>query len=97
MATYMLLGTFSDQGLRTVKGTTKRDEQAREIAKKIGVTIKDTYWTLGQHDVVLIVEAPDETAAAALSLSIGVLGNARCQTNRAFTAAEADKVLSRMV
>lgn len=97
MATYLLLGTFSEQGLRAIKDTTKRAEQVRVIGKKIGVTVKEIYWTLGQYDVVIIVEAPDDTVAAALSLSVGVLGNIRYQTIRAFTAAEADKVLSRMV
>lgn len=96
MATFMLLGTFTDQGLRAVKETTKRAEEVRAIGKKIGVTVKDIYWTLGQHDAVVLVEAPDETAAAAFSLSVGVLGNVRYQTIRAFTAAEADKVLGRM-
>jgi uncharacterized protein with GYD domain len=96
MATFMLLGTFTDQGLRAVKATTKRAEEVRALGKKMGVTVKDIYWTLGQHDVVVFVEAPDETAAAALSLSVGALGNVRYQTIRAFTAAEADKVLGRM-
>jgi uncharacterized protein with GYD domain len=96
MATYILLGSFTDQGLRAVKNTTKRAEEVRALGKKIGVTVKDIYWTLGQHDVVVIVDAPDETAAAALSLSVGVFGNVRYQTIRALTAAEADKVLGRM-
>ena len=97
MATYMLLGTFTDQGLRAVKDTTKRAEEIRAIGKKIGVTVKDIYWTLGPHDVVVFVEAPDDAAATALSLSVGVLGNVRYQTIRAFTAAEADTVLGKMV
>jgi uncharacterized protein with GYD domain len=53
----MLLGSFTDQGLRAVKDTTKRAEEVRAIGKKIGVTVKDIYWTLGQHDVVVFVEA----------------------------------------
>ncbi len=95
MATYLLLGSFTDQGLRAVKDTTKRADDVRALAKKMGVTVKDIYWTLGQHDVLVIIDAPDETAATALSLSVGVLGNVRYQTIRAFSAAEADKVLGR--
>ncbi len=96
MATYMLLGSFTEQGLRAVKDTTKRAQEIRAIGQKIGVTVKDIYWTLGPHDAVVIVEAPDETAVAALSLSVAALGNVRYQTIRAFTATEADKVLGRM-
>ena len=97
MATFMLLGKFTDQGLRAVKDTTKRAEDVRAMGKKIGVTVKDVYWTLGQFDVVVFVDAPDEAAAAALSLSVGVLGNVHYQTIRAFTADEANKVLGKMV
>ncbi len=96
MATYMFLGSFTDQGLRAVKDTTQRAEDVRVLAKQMGVTVKDIYWTLGQYDVVVIIDAPDETAAIALSLSVSALGNVRYQTIRAFSATEADKVLGRM-
>lgn len=96
MATYILLGSFTDQGLRAVKNTTKRAEEVRALGKKLGVTVKDIYWILGPHDVVVIIDAPDEMAATALSLSVSALGNVRYQTIRAFSASEADKILGRM-
>jgi uncharacterized protein with GYD domain len=41
-------------------------------AKKIGVGVKDIYWTLGSHDVVVICEAPDDESASALALSVSM-------------------------
>jgi uncharacterized protein with GYD domain len=94
--TYILLGHFTDQGIRNVKDTTKRVEAVRAMAKKLKVTVKEAYWTLGQYDVVTILEAPDEAAVTALGLSIGALGNVRTQTLRAFTADEIGPILNRV-
>ena len=96
MPTYILLGTVTDQGIRAVKDTTKRVDKVRDMAKKIGVTIKEAYWIQGAYDVALILDAPDESTMAALGLSIGALGNVRMQTLRAFTSAEIGPILGRM-
>jgi uncharacterized protein with GYD domain len=96
MATYIVLGSFTDQGIRTVKDTTKRAEALRGIGKKVGVTVTEVYWVLGQYDVAAIVEAPDEASVTAFGLSAGALGNVRTQTLRAFSADEMGKVLGRM-
>ena len=96
MAIYLVLGSFTDQGIRAVKETTKRAEAIRAIGQKVGVTVKEVYWTLGQYDVVTIVEAPDEAAVTAFGLSAGALGNVRTQTLRAFSAGEMAQILSRL-
>jgi uncharacterized protein with GYD domain len=96
MPTYIVLGNFTEQGVRNVKDTAKRAEAVRATAKKLGITVKETYWVLGQYDVALIAEAPDEASVTALGLSIGALGNVRTQTMRAFTAQEVGQFLSRM-
>jgi len=96
MPTYILLGTFTDQGIRAVKDTTKRVEAVRALAQKLKVTVKDVYWTQGAYDTALIVDAADESAVTALGLSIGALGNVRTTTLRAFTAAEIAPILGRL-
>jgi uncharacterized protein with GYD domain len=96
MATYILLGNFTEQGILNVKDTPKRAEAVKELAKKVGVAVKELYWTLGQYDVVAIFDAPDEASATALGLSIGVAGNVRTQTLRAFTAAEIGPILRKI-
>jgi uncharacterized protein with GYD domain len=96
MATYIVLGQFTDQGIRNVKETAKRAEALKAMAKKVGATIKEVYWTLGQYDVLTIVEAPDDASATALFLSIGALGNVRTQSLRAFSADEMTRILGKM-
>ncbi|WP_119391410.1 GYD domain-containing protein [Taklimakanibacter lacteus] len=96
MPAFIILGSFTDQGVRSVKDTTKRAEKFREMAKQHGASVKDIYWTLGQYDVVSIVEAPDVTSVTALGLSMGMAGNVRTQTLPAFSVDDMAKVLSKV-
>jgi len=96
MITYVVLSTFTDQGIRNLKDTMKRAEAFREMAKKFGVTVKETFWTQGQYDIVTIVEAQDELSATALNLSLGALGNIRTQSLRAFAADDMKQIIAKM-
>jgi uncharacterized protein with GYD domain len=96
MATFIVLSTFTDQGIRNVRDTTKRADAVKDLATKLGATAKDLYWTLGKYDVVAVFEAPDDATATALGLAIGSGGNVRTQTLRAFSRDEMDEVLRRL-
>ena len=95
MATYIMLASFTGQGIANVKETLKRSEAAKAAAKKAGATLKDLYWTLGQYDIVATFEAPDDETMTALGLIIGKAGNVRTQTLRAFSAAEMKGILGK--
>ena len=95
MPTYVTLSHFTDHGIKNVKDTVKRSEAFRTAAKAHGVTVKEILWTQGQHDVVTIVEGPEE-AVAALGLSVAKLGNITSHTLRGFTAAEMEKILAKV-
>ena len=96
MATYIMLSKFTDQGIRSVKETTKRAESFKEKVQKLGANIKDIYWTLGEYDIVATFEAPDAATATALGLALGIAGNVRTQTLAAFSANEMGQILSKM-
>ena len=96
MALYVLLLNFTDQGVRTVRETVKRADAFKALAEKKGVKVHTLLWTLGQHDVVSIVEAADDLAATALSLSVSEMGNVKTQTLRAFDAADMSQILGKM-
>ncbi len=97
MATYIVLTSFTDQGVRSVKDTAKRADAVKELAKKFGVTAKEFFWTLGSYDVVAIFEAPDDASMTALGMAIGAGGNVRTQTMRAFSREEINGVLAKLV
>jgi uncharacterized protein with GYD domain len=97
MATFVVLGSFTDQGIRSIKDTAKRAETFQHTAKKVGVKVKEIYWTLGQYDFVSVCDAPDDETASALIYSLVSAGNVRTQTLRAFSAAEVGGILGKMV
>jgi uncharacterized protein with GYD domain len=95
MATFITLMNFTDQGIRNVKDSPARYEAFRTVAEKLGVTVKSVYWTVGQYDVVLVMEGSDEAVTSAL-LKVGSLGNVRTQTLRGFSAEEMKRIISKM-
>jgi uncharacterized protein with GYD domain len=96
MVTYIGLLNFTDKGLQSVKETTKRAAAAKESAKKLGVNMRDIYWTMGDCDVLCVLEAEDEQALAAFNLAIAMQGNVRSRSLRAFTAKEVDEILAKL-
>lgn len=96
MATYIVLGQFTEQGIRNVKETTKRAQMLDDLAKKFGSTVTATYWTIGHYDVVAMIDAPDDQAVTGLLLSLGAAGNVRTQTLRAFSADQMGQILGKM-
>ncbi|OGA33664.1 MAG: GYD family protein [Betaproteobacteria bacterium RIFCSPLOWO2_12_FULL_62_13b] len=95
MATFISLINFTDQGIRNVKDSPQRYEAFMAMAQKLGVTIKSVYYTVGNYDLVVIVEGSDEAATAAL-LKVGSLGNVRTQTLRAFSLDEMKSIIGKM-
>jgi len=96
MATYIALSNFTDQGIRNVKDTTKRADAVKEAASKYGAKMTQIYWTQGKYDLVAIIEAPDDTSATAFALAIGMAGNIRTQTLRAFTKEDMNGILAKL-
>ena len=96
MVTYIALSNFTDQGMRTVKDSTKRSDAVKAAAKKFGVTLTQIYWTLGKYDSVAIIEAPDDASATAFALAIGMAGNIRTQSLRAFSKDEMEAILGKL-
>ena len=96
MGTYIALSSFTDQGIRSIKDTTKRADAAREAASKFGASMPQLYWTLGKYDLVAIIEAPDDESATAFALAIAGAGNIRMQTLRAFNKDEMNGILGKM-
>src|SRR5262249_11038819 len=97
MMTYVVLATFTDQGVKNAKDSPKRAEAFRQMGKTFGVTVKDIFWTQGRYDIVTVVEAPDELSATALNLSLSALGNIRTESLRAFSSTEMMKIVAKML
>jgi len=88
MARYIMLVNWTDQGIRNVKDSPKRLDAARGAAKGMGADIKEFYMTMGDHDMVVVVDAPGDEAMAKFALVLGGAGNVRTKTLKAFAETE---------
>ena len=84
MSTYILLINWTDQGIRQVKDSAGRLDAAKRALKDEGGEFKQVFLTMGKHDLVAVCEAPDDAVAARFTMQLGMLGNVRTQTLKAF-------------
>ena len=96
MATFITTIKFTEKGIKSIGESPKRAAAFKAAAKKLGVKVTGIYWTLGDHDGVLIFEAADDETATTLLLHLGAAGNVHTTTVRAFTAPEMDKILTKV-
>jgi len=80
MPTFIMLTTLTPEGVQTVKNNPQRIKEVSKEIEQLGATVKDQYATLGHFDFVNVVEAPDETTMARVSLELGSRGTAKYET-----------------
>ncbi len=88
MPTYVTLFKWTREGLQNVKDAPAWIEESIQQAGKLGGKVIDFYVTMGEYDLVSVVEWPNDEAAATTALAVSSRGNVRTVTMRAFTARE---------
>ena len=94
MATYIMLANWTDQGARSVKDSPRRLDTARKLLNEMGGDFKSFFLTMGDYDVVAIYEASDDAVAARFTLQLGMIGNVRTQTLKAFPEAAYREIIA---
>lgn len=84
MTTYVMLMNWTDQGARNVKESPRRLDAAKKALHEVGGEFKFFFMTMGEYDMVVVYEAPDDAVAARFTLQVGQLGNVRTKTMKAF-------------
>ncbi len=93
---FILSLNFTDQGVRGIKDAPKRAQAARDLAKKVGVEIKQVFMTTGDSDLVLMVETPNGDNVLKFAMALGMQGNVRTRTARAWSMEEFQKLVSEL-
>ena len=75
MATYIALMNWTDQGIRNVRESPKRLDAARKMLEEMGGSFRAFYLTMGEYDMVAVLEAPDDAVVARFALQTGMAGN----------------------
>jgi uncharacterized protein with GYD domain len=95
MVTYVTLFHWTEQGISKIQDTIKRAEDFAATVEKSGARVKAQYWTVGEYDGLVILEAQDDATAVGLIAKVAKLGNIHTQTLRAFDSAEMRGVLAK--
>jgi len=84
MSTYIMLANWTDQGIRSIDDSTRRWDAAKKLLEEMGGRVKDFYIAMGEYDLIVLYEAPDDAIAARFTLMLGKLGNLRTKTLKTF-------------
>jgi uncharacterized protein with GYD domain len=95
MPHYISLVNWTDQGIKNVKESPKRADAVNSLANRLGAKM-DIFYTMGEFDIIAVTEAPNDDVAMQLFLELGKLGNVRTKTLKAWTTAEATKVIAKV-
>ena len=93
MPVYVMLGKWTDQGIKKVAESPDRAKMAQDMFKKAGGKMQ-LFYTMGKYDFVGILEAPKDEDIMAILLCLGSMGNIRTMTMKAWTEADAAKLLT---
>ena len=94
MATFICFLDWTDQGIRNVKDAPSRAEASKKLLKDLGGELKQAFVTSGEHDALIIAEAPDGDVMAKFAMALASQGNVRTNTVRAWTEGELQQIVS---
>lgn len=92
MTYYVVLGKWTEQGIKNVKEASKRVEEMHKAIEYRGGKMT-FFYTLGEYDFIMVVEMPDDEVMLKSLLWLGSLGNVRTKTLKAWTESEGAKVI----
>jgi uncharacterized protein with GYD domain len=80
MPKYLMLSTLSEQGLQTLRANPERVREVNKDVEELGAKVIHQWFLLGPHDFVNIIEAPDSSTIAKLSVALGARGSVHTQS-----------------
>jgi uncharacterized protein with GYD domain len=95
MPTYVSLIRWTDQGIKNYKDSPSRAADFTKLAESSGGRVRELLWTVGEYDLVTVVDFPDDETATAALLRVGSLGSIRSNTMRAFSADEITAIIGK--
>ena len=94
MPTYIIMSKWTPQGLQNIKQSPSRLDAGRKAYEAAGIKMTHFFMTTGRHDMVAIVEAPDDVTLARAILATTAQGALTTETCRAFTENEYRQIVS---
>lgn len=99
MAKFLIEASYTTQGVKGVQtagGSSRRDAVA-QVAESLGGSLESFHFAFGDSDAYVIVDLPDNEAAAAVALTVNASGGATTKTSVLLTPEEVDAAAQRSV
>ncbi|HEY7570619.1 MAG TPA: GYD domain-containing protein [Nitrososphaeraceae archaeon] len=96
MSHYILLIKWTEQGINKIQESSNRYNSFKTSLEKAGGKMVGGYYTFGEYDVVIVIEAPSDEVVMSLMLKVGSAGNVRTKTMKAFAAEDAWNIIKNL-
>ncbi len=93
----MYQGSYPPEGLvgRKKDGASGRRDAIKAAVKALGGKLESIYYAFGSEDVIVIMDLPDNIAAARMGVAVGASGMVSGFATPLLTCEEMDKALSK--
>jgi uncharacterized protein with GYD domain len=91
---YIMLANWTEQGAQKIKDSPRRVDAAKKALADMGGEFRSFFMTMGDYDLVVVYEAPDDAVAARFTLLLGALGTVRTKTLKAFPEAAYRQIIA---
>jgi len=99
MPKYLFEANYTPEGVRGIKeaGAASRAKAVKDMATALGGGLDSFYFAFGDVDAYVIVDLPDDEAAAAAAFTVGASAATQLKTVKLLTVEEADGAIARSV
>ena len=99
MPKYLFEASYTPEGVRGLKdaGAASRAKAVDEMATALGGSLESFYFAFGDVDAYVVVDLPDDEAAAAAAFTVSASPMTRLKTTKLLTLEEADAAIGRSV
>jgi uncharacterized protein with GYD domain len=99
MAKYLFEASYTPEGVRGIKdaGAASRAKAITDMATALGGTLESFHFAFGDVDAYVVVDLPDDEAAAAAAFTVGASAMTKVKTVKLLTLEEADAAIKRSV
>ena len=96
MPAYAVLYKWTEKGIANVKQSPERIGRAKALIETMGGRIVGVWVTMGEYDLVAIMEAPSDEAMAGFLLAQTSGGSVTSTTLKAFSEEEFARIVSKL-
>ena len=99
MSKYLIEASYTNDGVKGVlrEGGSGRRAAIEQLITAAGGTVESFYFVFGDHDVIVVVEMPDNATMAAVSLGVSAAGGARTAVRVLLTPEEIDAAAKKTI